>query len=36
MNNFRAQMKEKIKLYSKDQYLDGYIKHEYLTDDGDE
>ena len=35
MNNFRAQMKEKIKLYSKDQYLDGYIKNEYLTDDGD-
>ena len=35
MNIFKAQMKEKIKLYSKDQYLDGYIKNEFLTDDGD-
>ena len=28
-------MKEKIKIFSNDQYLDGYIKNEFLTDDGD-
>lgn len=35
MNKFKKKLKEKIKLYSNKQYLDGYIKKEYLTDDGD-
>lgn len=35
MNTFKKKMKEKIKQYSKDEYLDGYIKNEYLTKDGD-
>jgi len=35
MNTFKKKMKEKIKIYSNDQYLDGYIKNEFLTDDGD-
>ena len=35
MNDFKNKVKEKIKLYSKDEYLDGYIKNEYLTKDGD-
>ena len=35
MNEFHAKMKEKIKQYSDQQYLDGYIKNEFLTDDGD-
>ncbi len=35
MNTFKKKMKEKIKIFSNDQYLDGYIKNEFLTDDGD-
>ncbi len=35
MKEFRAKMKEKIKLYSNEEYLDGYIQNEFLTDDGD-
>ena len=35
MNDFKNKMKEKIKLYSHDKYLDGYIQNEYLTDDED-
>lgn len=35
MNDFQRKVKEKIKLYSNEQYLDGYVKNEYLTDDGD-
>ena len=35
MNDFQRKVNEKIKLYSNEQYLDGYIKNEYLTDDGD-
>lgn len=35
MNNFKNRMKEKIKMYSNDEYLSGYIKNEFLTDDGD-
>lgn len=35
MNDFQKKVKEKIKLYSNEQYLDGYIKNEYLTNDGD-
>ena len=35
MNAFKKQMKDKINQYSNDKYLDGYIKSEYLTDDGD-
>ena len=33
MNNFKATMKEKIKQYSNQEYLDNYIRNEYLTDD---
>ena len=35
MNDFKNKMKEKIKIYSNKEYLNGYIKNEYLTDDGD-
>ncbi len=35
MNDFKSTMKEKIKQYSNKEYLDGYIKSEYLTGDGD-
>ena len=35
MNDFKKKVKEKIKLYSNDQYLDGYIQNEFLTEDGD-
>jgi len=35
MQAFREKMKEKIKQYSNDQYLDGYIKKEFITKDGD-
>lgn len=35
MNSFETTMKEKIRKYSNKQYLDGYIKSEYLTEDGD-
>lgn len=35
MKEFKSTMKEKIKQYSDKRYLDGYIKNEYLTDDGD-
>ena len=34
MNNIKDQVKEKIKKYSNEEYLDGYIKNEFLTDDG--
>ena len=35
MNEFHEKMKEKIRKYSDQQYLDGYIKNEFLTKDGD-
>ena len=35
MNNIRKEVKDKINKYSNEQYLDGYIKSEYLTDNGD-
>ena len=35
MDDFKLKMKEKIKQYSNEQYLDGYIKNEFLTKDGD-
>lgn len=35
MDEFKSKMKEKIKQYSNKQYLDGYIKNEFLTNDGD-
>ena len=35
MTNIKEKVKEKIKQYSNDEYLDGYIKNEFLTDDGD-
>ena len=36
MREFQKKVKEKIKIYSDDKYLDGYIKSEFLTDDGDD
>ncbi len=35
MSEFKKKMQEKIKQYSNDEYLDGYIRSEYLTKDGD-
>jgi hypothetical protein len=35
MAGFKQKVKEKIKQYSNDEYLDGYIKNEFLTKDGD-
>ncbi len=35
MINIENKVKEKIKQYSNDEYLDGYIKNEFLTNDGD-
>lgn len=35
MYNIKKKVKEKIKQYSNDEYLDGYIQNEYLTDDED-
>ena len=35
MNDFNEKVKEKIKQYSNQEYLDGYIKEEFLTEDGD-
>ena len=35
MNEFKKKMNEKIKTYSNQKYLEGYIKDEYLTQDGD-
>ena len=35
MSDFQEKVKEKIRQYSNEQYLDGYIKNEYLTEDGD-
>ena len=34
MNNLKKQVKEKIKLYSNEEYLDKYIENEFLTEDG--
>jgi hypothetical protein len=34
MNNISDKVQEKIKEYSNEEYLDGYIKSEYLTNDG--
>ena len=34
MNNIKQKVKEKIKQYSHDDYLDGYIKNEFLLKDG--
>jgi len=35
MNDFNEKVKEKIKQYSNQEYLNGYIKEEFLTEDGD-
>ncbi len=35
MNDFKNKMNEKIKEYSNDQYLAGYINNEYTTNDND-
>ena len=35
MNDMKNELKEKIKQYSNKEYLEGYIKNEFLTDDGD-
>ena len=34
MNSIKAQVEEKIREYSNEEYLDGYIKNEFLTNDG--
>lgn len=34
-DDFKSKMKEKIKQYSDQKYLDGYIKDEYVTHDND-
>lgn len=34
MSTFKEKMNEKIKTYSDKSYLDGYIKNEFLTDNG--
>ena len=34
METFRQKVKEKIKLYSNKEYLNGYIQDEFLTDNG--
>ncbi len=34
MDGIKKKVKEKIKKYSKEEYLNGYIKNEFLTDDG--
>ena len=33
MNDFKKKVKDKIKTYSKKEYLDGYIKNEFLLED---
>ena len=35
MKILKQKMKEKIKVYSNDQYLDGYIKNEFLSENGE-
>ena len=35
MSSFKEKVKEKIKQYSNDEYLNGYIRNEYMTDDKD-
>ena len=35
MNNIKNDVKEKIIEYSNDEYFDDYIKHEFLTENGD-
>ena len=35
MDSFESKMREKIKQYSNKSYLDGYIKKEYMIEDGD-
>ena len=35
MNDFKTKMNEKIKEFSNDNYLSGYINNEYTTDDND-
>ncbi len=34
MNSIKTQVDEKIKEYSNEEYLDGYVKSEFLTNDG--
>ena len=35
MSDFKKKMYEKIRQYSRDEYLAGYINNEFLTEDGD-
>lgn len=35
MSEFKKKMYEKIRQYSRDEYLNGYINSEYMTSDGD-
>ena len=34
MNDFQKKLKEKINLYSKESYLDGYMEDEYTISNG--
>jgi len=35
MNALKSKMQEKIELYSREEYLNGYIRNEFMTDDKD-
>jgi len=35
MNNIKKEVKKKITIYSNENYLDGYIRNEFLTSNGD-
>lgn len=35
MSNFKTQFKNKIKKYSKDEFIDDYVKNEFLSKNGD-
>lgn len=35
MSNYKEKVKEKIRQYSNDEYLNGYIRNEFMTDDTD-
>jgi len=35
MDRFKEEVKNKVRMYSNEEYLDGYINNEYLTSDGD-
>ena len=35
MDNFKEKMKDNFDKYSNEEYLESYLKNEFLTDDGD-